>query len=94
MCYHQTSDANASTNKSEGIIRTTLDLEEDVLLAAKEIARQRGITVGKVMSDLARQALMREASGDTKNGLPIFPIQPEAKIVTMELVNQLRDDTP
>ena len=75
-------------------MRTTLDLEEDVLLAAKEIARQRGITVGKVMSDLARQALMREACGTTKNGLPIFPIQPEAKVVTMELVNQLRDQTP
>lgn len=94
ICYHQTSDVIASTSKSEEIMRTTLDLEEDVLLAAKEIARQRGITVGKVMSDLARQALMREASGTTKNGLPIFPIQPEAKIVTMELVNQLRDETP
>jgi hypothetical protein len=93
MCYHQTSDAIASANEPEEIMRTTLDLEEDVLLAAKEIARQRGVTVGKVMSDLARQALMREASGAAKNGLPIFPIQPEAKIVTLELVNQLRDET-
>jgi hypothetical protein len=92
--YHQTSDVFASANKSEEIMRTTLDLAEDVLLAAKEIARQRGITVGKVMSDLARQALMRESSGATKNGLPIFPIQPGAKIVTMELVKQLRDETP
>jgi hypothetical protein len=75
-------------------MRTTLDLEEDVLLAAKEIARQRGVTIGKVVSDLARQALTREVAGSTRHGLPIFPIQPEAGIVTLELVNQLRDETP
>jgi hypothetical protein len=80
--------------KLEEIMRTTLDLEEDVLMAAKEIARQRGVTVGKVMSDLARQALTREAVEATRNGLPIFPIQSNAGIVTLELVNQLRDENP
>lgn len=75
-------------------MRTTLDLEEDVLMAAKEIARQRGVTVGKVVSDLARQALTREVTGTTRHGLPVFPIQPDAGIVTLELVNQLRDETP
>ncbi len=75
-------------------MRTTLDLEEDVLLAAKEIARQRGVTVGKVMSDLVRQALTREVTDTKRHGLPIFPVQPGAGIVTLELVNQLRDETP
>ncbi len=37
-------------------MRTTLDIEGDVLIAAKEIARQKGSTLGKVLSDLARQA--------------------------------------
>ena len=75
-------------------MRTTLDLEEDVLLAAKEIARQRGVTIGKVMSDLARQALLQKVAGTTRHDLPIFPIQPDARIVTLELVNHLRDETP
>lgn len=75
-------------------MRTTLDLEEDVLLAAKEIARQRGVTVGKVMSELAREALLRKVAGATRHDLPIFPIQPDARIVTLELVNKLRDETP
>jgi hypothetical protein len=75
-------------------MRTTLDLEEDVLLAAKEIARQRGVTVGKVLSDLARKALTHEVAGGTKNNLPLFPIQPDAGIVTLELVNHLRDEAP
>jgi hypothetical protein len=73
-------------------MRTTVDLEEDVLLAAKEIAKQRGNTLGQVISDLARQALTRQASISTKHGLPLFPVQPDAGVVTLELVNRLRDD--
>ena len=74
-------------------MRTTLDIEEDILLAAKEIARQRAVTVGKVLSDLARQALTRRAAGATRHGLPLFPVQPDARVVTLELVNRLRDET-
>lgn len=75
-------------------MRTTVDLEEDVLLAAKEIARQRGSTVGQVLSDLVRQALTRQIQVSTKHGLPLFPVQPDAGVVTLELVNRLRDETP
>jgi hypothetical protein len=73
-------------------LRTTLDIEEDVLHAAKEIARQRGVTVGKVVSDLARQALTRKSTLSTRNGLPLFPVQPDAGVVSLELVNLLRDE--
>lgn len=75
-------------------MRTTLDLEEDVLLAVKEIARMRGQSIGKVLSDLARQALSRQDAGTERNGVPLFPIQPRTSVVTLELVNQLRDETP
>ncbi len=78
----------------EGLMRTTLDLEEDVLMAAKEIARRRGVTIGKALSDLARQALTRQDTGGTRGGVPLFPIQPDARVVTLELVNELRDETP
>ncbi len=78
----------------EETMRTTVDLEEDVLLAAKEIARQRGITVGQVLSDLARQALTRRIPVSTKHGLPVFPVQSDAGPVTLELVNRLRDEAP
>ncbi len=75
-------------------MRTSLDLEDDVLFAAKEIARRRGTSVGKVLSDLARQTLSRNACETTRNGAPLFPLQPEARVVTLELVNQLRDEAP
>jgi len=75
-------------------MRTTVDLEEDVLLAAKEIAKQRGSTLGRVLSELARQTLTRRPSVSTKHGLPLFPVRPDAAVVTLELVNRLRDETP
>jgi hypothetical protein len=75
-------------------MRTTVDLEEDVLLAAKEIARQQGNTLGRVLSDLARQALTQSKPVSAKHGLPQFPVQPDAGVVTLDLVNRLRDEAP
>lgn len=75
-------------------MRTTLDLEEDVLMAAKELARQRGTSIGKVLSELARQALASPGATATRNGVPLFPRLPGAGVVTPELVSQLRDELP
>jgi hypothetical protein len=75
-------------------MRTTLNIEEDVLRAAKEIALQRGMTVGQVLSDLARKSLTRKSPVSKKHDLPIFPIKSDAQVITLELVNQLRDETP
>ncbi len=72
-------------------MRTTLDIDEDVLLAAKEIALQKRMTVGQVLSGLARKSLTRKSPVSNKDGLPLFPIQPNAGAVTLELVNRLRD---
>lgn len=73
-------------------MRTTIDLEEDVLLAIKEIARMKNQSIGKVLSDLARQALSRQDALTVRNSVPLFPIQPGASVVTLELVNQLQDE--
>ena len=75
-------------------MRTTLDLDDDVLLAARELAQRRGVSIGKALSDIARHALARQEGVVTRNGVPLFPVHPEARVVTLELVNQLRDETP
>jgi hypothetical protein len=75
-------------------MRTTIDLEDDVLSAAKELAIKRGTTVGRVLSDLARQSLTRLTPVSTRDGLPLFPVQSRAGVVTLEFVNRLRDETP
>jgi hypothetical protein len=76
----------------EDEMRTTLDIEDDVLAAAKEIAHKRGQSTGKVLSDLVRQTLSRHDAVTMKNGVPLFPVQPGARIVTSELVYQLQED--
>ena len=50
--------------------------------------------MGKVLSDLARQALTRQSTGDSRHGVPLFSTPPDAGVVTLELVNQLRDEAP
>ena len=63
-------------------------------MAAKALARQRGVSIGKVLSELARQALARPVASTARNGVPLFPVQPGAGVVTPELVSQLRDELP
>lgn len=75
-------------------MRTTLDIEDDVLLAAKAIAQQRGVSIGKILSDLARQSLSHQQATESRNGVPLFPVRADAAVVTPELVNQLRDEQP
>jgi hypothetical protein len=74
-------------------MRTTLDIDDDVLQAAKELAAAQGRTAGKVLSDLARRSLAPSASGRMRNGVPVLPARPAgAPRPTMKQVNALRDE--
>jgi hypothetical protein len=74
-------------------MRTTLDIADDVLQAAKELALARGTTAGQVMSDLARQALTPASVHRVRNGVPVLPRRPSGRPrPTMKLVNELRDE--
>jgi hypothetical protein len=76
-------------------MRTTLDIADDVLQAAKELARRQKRTAGEVISELARRALTADAStteGDAVLGFRPFPSR--GGIVTDELIDRLRDDGP
>jgi hypothetical protein len=75
-------------------MRTTLEIDDDILQAAKEIAATEGRTAGKVLSDLARKGL---APGRQKvrvrNGVPLLlPRAPGEPKLTMKFVNELRDE--
>jgi hypothetical protein len=80
--------------RDDPIVRTTLDIADDVLQAAKELAAARGETTGAVLSALARKALAGpEPAGRTRNGVPVLPRRaPGATRPTMKLVNSLRDE--
>ena len=83
-------------------MRTTLDIADDVLLAVKDVARRDKRSIGEVISELARSALV--SSHEPRLGRPrktqhaglarlgIQPLPSRGGIVTNELINQLRDD--
>ena len=73
-------------------MRTTLDIDLDILQAAKEIAASRGATAGQVLSELARKGLTPARGGRIRNGVPLLPRRPPAAPrPTMKRVNELRD---
>ena len=77
-------------------MRTTLDIADDVLRAAKEHARRDKKTTGEVISELARRALnapSESAQGPSPKPIHGFrPFPRRCGIVTNDLIDQLRDD--
>ncbi|MBN1959735.1 MAG: CopG family transcriptional regulator [Deltaproteobacteria bacterium] len=74
-------------------MRTTLDIDDDVLTVAKHIAQLKHKSTGTVVSELLRQCLLpTDNLENIRNGVPIFPIKADAKLVTMDHINQLRDE--
>jgi hypothetical protein len=75
-------------------MRTTLDIEDDVLQAAKELAQRDGGTAGQVISTLARRGLAgspakSKKSSSSRGGVPLLPSRGE--LVTLAHVENLAD---
>ena len=75
-------------------MRTTLDIEDDVLQAAKELAQREGSTAGQVLSALARRGLAlpaerRKSRSPSRNGVPVLPSRGE--VITLDQVQRLMD---
>lgn len=77
-------------------MRTTLDIADDVLGAAKERARREGRTAGEVISELARRGLNVPAGPpgvrEPEAVYGLRPLPRRGGLVTNELVDTLRDD--
>ncbi len=75
-------------------MRTTLAIDDDILTAAKALATQQGRSIGEVISDLARRSLTRTPLGAQRNGIPLLTPRADSPLVTLQIVNALRDETP
>ena len=77
-------------------MRTTLDIDDDVLRAAKELARRGKTTAGAVISGLARKALVAPANPpavrEPKALYGLRPLPRRGGIVTNALIDKLRED--
>jgi hypothetical protein len=57
-------------------LRTTLEIEADVLDAAKSLAAARGVSVGSALSELARRGAAARTPIKVRNGFPVFQLPP------------------
>lgn len=82
-------------------MRTTLDIDDDILSAAKELAKVEGRTAGQVISDLARRALTtapglppglsEQAVAYDADAWPTFPKR-GGPPVTSEMVRKIEEE--
>lgn len=79
-------------------MRTTLRIDDDVLLAVKERSRREHRSAGEILSELARQALTgRGANGapdSTDTFLGFGPLPHRGAAVSNALIDELRDEAP
>ena len=74
-------------------MRTTLNIDDDVLRAVKELAKLEATTAGQVLSDLARQSLeRRRGKASVRNGVPLLSARSGSTIVTPDAVRRLEHE--
>lgn len=82
-------------------MRTTLDIDDDILAAAKDLARAEGRTMGQVISELVRRALTAPSHGGpglaepsaafVHDDFPTFPMR-DGPPVTSETVQRVQEE--
>jgi hypothetical protein len=72
-------------------MRTTLDLDEDVVTAARELAAIEGRSLGTVISELARRGLT-PARIEAEDGLPVIRVPAGTPPITPEMVRRALDE--
>ena len=76
---------------------TTIDIDDDVLAAARTIATREGKPAERVVSELLREALQARTQGKaavpSRETYGFRPIPAGGAVVTNDLVNRIRDST-
>lgn len=87
----------SARSSSLACMRTTIRLDDDVLLAVQERARREKRTAGAVLSELARRALSGqhrrpEVEGSGHHGFR--PLRRRGAAISNALIDRLREDGP
>ncbi len=77
-------------------MKTTLDIDDDVLQAAEDLARRDKKNAGKVVSEVFRHGLSAQNQSSipvrVRHGIPLLPLLPGAPIITNEQIDKLREE--
>jgi hypothetical protein len=73
-------------------MRTTVNIDEDVMRAVRSLARERGESLGAVISALIRKALRAPAEVTYSAEFPVFKVREGAPPITPEMVEAAQED--
>lgn len=73
-------------------MRTTITIDDDLLAAAKSLAQAQSVSVGTVISELARKGLKSSARTRRKSNFPVFSVPLAAHPITLEDVKKIEDE--
>jgi len=74
------------------MMRTTLNLPDDVCRIARSLASARGISLGDAVAELVRQGLDLTVRADTEKPFPCFALPDQAKPITLEQTLEAEDE--
>jgi len=72
-------------------MRTTLDIDDDVVTAARELASEERRSLGSVISELARRGLT-PARVEASDGMPVIRVPAGTPPITAEMVRRALDE--
>lgn len=73
-------------------MRTTLSIDDDVLSAARSLAKERGTSVGRMVSELARRGLRPDPKIRYRNNFPVFEVREDSAPLTSDMVRAALDE--
>ena len=73
-------------------MRTTLEIDDDLMAVARTLASERRETIGAIVSSLIRRALTPDGYPRERNGIRLITREPGERPPTLGLINELRDD--
>lgn len=77
----------------DAVMRTTVNLDDDVAEAVRSLARSEGRPLGQVLSELARRGLRPVVARLGQEGdFPVFEVPADAALVTTEMVRAALDE--
>jgi len=73
-------------------MRTTLNLDDDVLEMVRQYSEARSVALGKAASELVRKGFTTPTPTRIVNGIVVFDISPDSPRITSEKVKQLQSE--
>jgi hypothetical protein len=73
-------------------MRTTVEIDDDLLNAARRMADARSVTIGEVICEWMRRGLHSAEKPQIRNGIPVFQVGPNSPSITLADVQKAEDE--